>query len=157
QRGTQGVEAGREAADGRLLREGDRGADGANLLRTDLRPRDPRRDPQRRALRGDPGYPPPGVERGRDMMDGIFQDRQEAGQRLARALVERGYRGEGLLVLGIPRGGVVVAAEVARALHAPLDVVIARKLRAPYQPELAIGAVVSGDHLVIVDEALARA
>jgi putative phosphoribosyl transferase len=90
-------------------------------------------------------------------MDGIFQDRKDAGRRLAQALAERGYHGDGLLVLGIPRGGVVVAAEVARALRAPLDVVIARKLRAPYQPELAIGAVISGDHLRIVNEQLARA
>jgi len=90
-------------------------------------------------------------------MDGQFRDRREAGQQLAQALAERGYRGDGLLVLGIPRGGVPVADEVARALHAPLDVVIARKLRAPYQPELAIGAVVSGDHLRIVNEELAYA
>jgi putative phosphoribosyl transferase len=90
-------------------------------------------------------------------MEAIFEDRHDAGRQLAQALAERGYRGDGLLVLGIPRGGVVVAAEVARALHAPLDVVIARKLRAPYQPELAIGAVISGDHLVIVNEQLARA
>lgn len=90
-------------------------------------------------------------------MDGIFADRQEAGQRLAAALRERDYGGAGLRVLGIPRGGVVVAAEVARALDAPLDVVIARKLRAPYQPELAIGAVVSGDATPIVNPELARA
>jgi putative phosphoribosyl transferase len=96
-------------------------------------------------------------------MDQIFQNRQEAGRRLAQALAERGYRGDGLLVLGIPRGGVEVAAEVARALDAPLDVVIARKLRAPFQPELAIGAVMSGEcagpppHLPIVNEDLARA
>jgi putative phosphoribosyl transferase len=90
-------------------------------------------------------------------MNGIFQDRREAGQRLADALRTRGFGGEGLVVLGIPRGGVVVAAEVARALRAPLDVVIARKLRAPMQPELAIGAVVSGDDQPIVNPDLARA
>jgi putative phosphoribosyl transferase len=90
-------------------------------------------------------------------MDGVFRDRRDAGQQLARALAARGYEGDGLLVLGIPRGGVVVASEVARALHAPLDVVLARKLRAPYQPELAIGAVISGDHLRLIDEMLARA
>jgi putative phosphoribosyl transferase len=90
-------------------------------------------------------------------MDGIFRDRRDAGDRLAQAVAQRGYEGDGLLVLGIPRGGVVVAAEVARRLDAPLDVVIARKLRAPYQPELAIGAVISGDHLRIVNEELARA
>jgi putative phosphoribosyl transferase len=90
-------------------------------------------------------------------MDGIFRDRREAGQRLAQALADRGYEGDGLLVLGIPRGGVPVADEVARALHAPLDVVISRKLRAPHQPELAIGAVVDGDHLRIINKELAHA
>jgi putative phosphoribosyl transferase len=90
-------------------------------------------------------------------MDGIFRDRREAGQRLAQALADRGYEGDGLLVLGIPRGGVPVADEVARALHAPLDVVISRKLRAPHQPELAIGAVVGGDHLRIINKELAHA
>jgi putative phosphoribosyl transferase len=92
-----------------------------------------------------------------DTMDGIFQDRRAAGRQLARALAERGYEGDAVLVLGIPRGGVPVAEEVARALHAPLDVVISRKLRAPYQPELAIGAVVSGDHLQLLNEELADA
>jgi putative phosphoribosyl transferase len=86
-----------------------------------------------------------------------FDDRREAGKYLAKALEEHGYYGDGVLVLGIPRGGVPVAEEVARAMQAPLDVVIARKIRAPYQPELAIGAVVSGDHLRIVSEELARA
>jgi putative phosphoribosyl transferase len=90
-------------------------------------------------------------------MDGVFYDRRDAGRQLAQALAARGYQGDGLLVLGIPRGGVVVASEVARALDCPLDVVIARKLRAPYQPELAIGAVVSGDHIRLIDESLARA
>jgi putative phosphoribosyl transferase len=90
-------------------------------------------------------------------MEAPFYDRRDAGRQLAQALAARGYRGDGLLVLGIPRGGVVVASEVARALDAPLDVVMARKLRAPYQPELAIGAVVSGDHLTLIDETLARA
>lgn len=90
-------------------------------------------------------------------MDEIFRDRREAGQRLAQALAERGYQGDGVIVLGIPRGGVPVADEVARTLHAPLDVVISRKLRAPFRPELAIGAVVSGDHLQIINEALAHA
>ena len=69
----------------------------------------------------------------------LFTDRIEAGERLAEVLVARRY--EHPVVLGIPRGGVVVAAEVARALGADLGVVVARKLRAPGQPELAIGAV----------------
>jgi putative phosphoribosyl transferase len=86
-----------------------------------------------------------------------FDDRRQAGKQLAQALAERGYHGDGVLVLGIPRGGVPVAEEVARALNAPLDVVIARKIRAPYQPELAIGAVVSGDDLRIVSDELVHA
>jgi putative phosphoribosyl transferase len=90
-------------------------------------------------------------------MDGIFQDRREAGRRLGAALAARGYGGPELQILGIPRGGLVVAAEVARALHAALDVVIARKIRAPHQPELAIGAVVSGDAQPIVNVHLAAA
>jgi putative phosphoribosyl transferase len=90
-------------------------------------------------------------------MEAIFEDRLDAGRRLGQILAEPGTAEGERIVLGIPRGGVVVAAEVARALHAPLDVVIARKLRAPFQPELAIGAVISGDHLVLVNEPLARA
>ncbi len=68
-----------------------------------------------------------------------FQDRRDAGRQLARLL--RPYRAERPLVLGLPRGGVVVAAEIARALQVPLDVIVARKIGAPQQPELAIGAV----------------
>ncbi len=81
-----------------------------------------------------------------------FENRREAGCRLARALAKRGYKGENTLVLGIPRGGLVVADEVAKALSAALDVIIARKLRAPYQPELGIGAVVNGDHVLLNEE-----
>src|SRR2546422_11410330 len=69
----------------------------------------------------------------------LFRDRRDAGRALA-ARLER-YRGEGGLVLGLPRGGVVVAAEVARRLGAELDVVLARKLGSPQSAELAIGAV----------------
>jgi len=87
-------------------------------------------------------------------METIYQDRVDAGQRLARAL-ER-YAGPETLVLGVPRGGVVVAAEVARALEAPLDVVIARKIGAPHEPEFAIGAVVSGEGGVLLDEPAIR-
>ncbi len=68
-----------------------------------------------------------------------FQDRIEAGRVLAERLGS--YRGKDVLVLGIPRGGVPVAAEVARRLDADLDVLVARKLGAPGEPELAIGAV----------------
>lgn len=82
----------------------------------------------------------------------IFEDRREAGRQLAKALINRGYKGENTLVLGIPRGGLVVADEVAKALSAILDVIISRKLRAPYQPELGIGAVVDGDHILLNEE-----
>ncbi|KAF0246764.1 MAG: hypothetical protein FD180_435, partial [Planctomycetota bacterium] len=70
-----------------------------------------------------------------------FRDRQDAGRRLAAALKKRAF--DRPLVLGIPRGGVPVALEVARELGGDLGVVVARKLRAPGQPELAIGAVAS--------------
>jgi len=72
-----------------------------------------------------------------------FRNRQEAGRTLAARLLE--YKGQHLLVLALPRGGVPVASEVAAALDAPLDVIVVRKLGAPGQPELGIGAVVDGD------------
>ena len=74
----------------------------------------------------------------------VFSDRREAGQMLARALST--YRGDDVVVIGMPRGGLPVAREVADALGAPLDIVVVRKLGAPGQPELGIGAVVDGDH-----------
>jgi predicted phosphoribosyltransferase len=70
---------------------------------------------------------------------GLFQDRAEAGRALGRALQR--LRGKKALILGIPRGGVPVAAEVARELAADLDVVVAKKVGAPGYPELAAGAV----------------
>jgi putative phosphoribosyl transferase len=77
-----------------------------------------------------------------------FKDRKEAGQKLARALA--GLKGKEVVVLGIPRGGVVVAWEVAEALGAQLDVVVTRKIEAPGEPEYALGAVTQeGD--VIMD------
>jgi putative phosphoribosyl transferase len=69
----------------------------------------------------------------------MFHDRTDAGAQLAERL--GAYRGRDVLVLGIPRNGVPVAAEVARSLDAELDIVVARKVGAPFQPELAIGAV----------------
>src|SRR2546425_3902509 len=69
----------------------------------------------------------------------LFRGRRDAGRALAARLAR--YRGSDALVLGLPRGGVVVAAEVARRLGAELDVVVARKLGAPISPEVAIGAV----------------
>jgi len=91
------------------------------------------------------------------MEDVTFKDRRDAGRRLAGVLSERVNPREPTLVLGIPRGGVVVAAEIADALSAPLDVIIARKVRAPHQPELGIGAVVDGDHLAVINKELVRA
>jgi putative phosphoribosyl transferase len=68
-----------------------------------------------------------------------YRDRGDAGRKLSRHLLKYGEE-KGVVVLGLPRGGVVVAAEVAGALGAPLDVMIVRKLGSPRNPELAIGA-----------------
>jgi len=68
-----------------------------------------------------------------------FRDRREAGRRLAERL--SGLRASSPLVLGLPRGGVPVASEVAKALRAPLDILVVRKLGVPFQPELGMGAV----------------
>jgi len=84
-------------------------------------------------------------------MDQIFRDRRDAGRQLAQGLVK--YKGApGLLVLGLPRGGVPVAYEVARELNAELDVLVVRKLGVPYQPELAMGAITSGGVTVLNDD-----
>src|SRR3972149_1856940 len=78
-----------------------------------------------------------------------YGDRTEAGKALAEKLKD--YAVETPVVVGLPRGGVVVAAEVARALKAELDVILAGKLRAPYNPELAIGAVTEEGQVYIND------
>ncbi len=78
----------------------------------------------------------------------IFQDRKQAGQLLGEEVARHGYANP--IVLGLPRGGVPVAAEVASALKAPLDVILVRKIGAPMQPELAVGAVVDGSEPEIV-------
>jgi putative phosphoribosyl transferase len=77
-----------------------------------------------------------------------FRDRADAGKKLAAALKE--FAGQDAVVLALPRGGVPVAAEVAARLHAPLDLVLVRKIGAPIQPELAMGAVVDGAAPIIV-------
>src|SRR6266481_4647518 len=82
---------------------------------------------------------------------GLFRDRSEAGRLLAAKLTSSANRPD-VLVLGLPRGGVPVAYEVAEALGAPLDVFVVRKLGAPGQEELAMGAIASGDVVVINDE-----
>lgn len=82
----------------------------------------------------------------------IFKDRQSAGKLLAKRLKE--FRDKpNILVLGIPRGGVVVAYEIAKKLRLPLDIVVTRKIGAPFQSELALGAV-DADGEVVWDQAL---
>ena len=77
-----------------------------------------------------------------------FMNRAEAGRRLAEALVQ--YKEQQPVILALPRGGVPVAAEVATVLSAPLDLILVRKIGVPYQPELAMGAVVDGGAPVVV-------
>jgi putative phosphoribosyl transferase len=74
----------------------------------------------------------------------IFEDREDAGRRLAKELGEFANRKD-VLVLGIPRGGVTVAFEIAQALQLPLDVFLSHKLGVPGQEELAFGAIAAGD------------
>ncbi|KAB2822810.1 MAG: phosphoribosyltransferase, partial [Candidatus Dadabacteria bacterium] len=74
-----------------------------------------------------------------DSRQAPYEDRSAAGMALARHLAK--YSGDRPVIVGLPRGGVAVAAEIARALNADLDVIVAGKLRAPYNPELAIGAI----------------
>jgi predicted phosphoribosyltransferase len=91
------------------------------------------------------------------MSDGVrFADRRDAGRRLAERL-ER-YRGrDDLVILGLPRGGMPVAAEVAAALDAPLDVFVVRKLGVPGHEELAMGAIASGGVGVLNDDVVRSA
>jgi putative phosphoribosyl transferase len=77
----------------------------------------------------------------------VFEDRADAGRQLARALMK--YKARDPVVLALPRGGVPVAAEVAAALEAPLDLVLVRKIGVPSQPELAMGAVTDGEAGVV--------
>jgi putative phosphoribosyl transferase len=82
-----------------------------------------------------------------------FADRIDAGKRLASGLAN--FAGKNAIVLAIPRGGVVVGYEIAKALNSPLDVIIPRKIGAPGNPELAIGAMTE-DGTIILDDALIR-
>lgn len=77
-----------------------------------------------------------------------FTDRTDAGRQLAKTLAN--YRDQRPVILALPRGGVPVAAEIAAALDAPLDLVLVRKIGVPFQPELAMGAVVDGREPVVV-------
>jgi putative phosphoribosyl transferase len=83
-----------------------------------------------------------------------FVDRREAGRRLAQRLLH--LLSANVVVLGLPRGGVPVAFEVARALDAPLDVIMVHKLGVPFHPELGMGAIGEGDVRVINDEVMWR-
>jgi len=83
----------------------------------------------------------------------VFEDRRDAGIRLAEELLP--CKGKDTLILALPRGGVVVAFEVALALQAPLDVIVARKIGAPGQPELGIGAI-APEGVLIYDEFMVR-
>lgn len=85
----------------------------------------------------------------------MFNDRIDAGRQLAELFADLRDR-EDVIVLGLPRGGVPVAAEVARAIAAPLDILLVRKLGVPGQEELAMGAIASGDHLIRDDEIIAH-
>ena len=85
----------------------------------------------------------------------LFRDRTDAGRRLGELLADR-VHGD-VIVYAIPRGGVPVALEVARALEAPLDLALARKIGAPGHPEVAVAAVIGGDHpMTVINEALVR-
>ena len=85
----------------------------------------------------------------------VFADRVDAGRQLAERLEY--LRDQDVVVLGLPRGGIPVAFEVAEALDAPLDVIVVRKLGVPFQPELAMGAIGEGGARVIDADVLARA
>ncbi len=77
-----------------------------------------------------------------------FRNRDEAGRRLAARLLD--YKGQDAVVFALPRGGVPVAAPIAEALNAPLDLVLVRKIGVPFQPELAMGAVADGGKPITV-------
>jgi len=78
----------------------------------------------------------------------MFLDREDAGRRLATALA--GYKSKRPVILALPRGGIPVAAEIAAALDAPLDLILVRKVGVPSQPELAMGAVVDGSRPIFI-------
>ncbi len=89
----------------------------------------------------------------RGVKEMIFANREDAGKRLAAKLLD--LRGKQPVVLGIPRGGIIVAAEVAKKLDAPLDLIIPRKIGAPGNRELAVGAVAPDGTAIFDDRALA--
>ncbi|OGG52636.1 hypothetical protein A3C20_00075 [Candidatus Kaiserbacteria bacterium RIFCSPHIGHO2_02_FULL_55_25] len=84
-----------------------------------------------------------------------FADRADAGRQLAEKLLKHAYTRP--LVLALPRGGVPVGREVARALKAPLDTLVARKIGAPFNPEWAVGAIAPHDVVILDDDAMKSA
>ena len=89
------------------------------------------------------------------MNSGRFVDRRDAGRQLAERIAK--LKLDHPIVYALPRGGVPVAAEIAAVLHAPLDLVLVRKIGAPMQPELAVGAIVDGDEPeLVVNDDIAR-
>jgi putative phosphoribosyl transferase len=83
-----------------------------------------------------------------DRCEMLFANRKDAGVRLAAALAD--YREKSPVIVALPRGGVIVASEIANALEAPLDLLFVQKIGVPFQPELAMGAVVDGPEPAIV-------
>ena len=83
----------------------------------------------------------------------LFIDRRDAGLQLGERLLNQGRRD--VVVLGLPRGGVLVAEQVSAVLGVPLDVIVVRKLGVPYQPEVAMGAIAEGN-LAVLEEATVR-
>jgi putative phosphoribosyl transferase len=94
-----------------------------------------------------------------DRASAVFVDRADAGRQLGERLqhLRRPDAAADFVVLGLPRGGVQVAAEVAAALDAPLDVIVVRKLGVPSMPELAMGAIGEGDVRIVLPETVRRA
>ncbi len=85
-------------------------------------------------------------------MDLTFKDRPDAGNKLAELLKK--FKGQDTVIYALPRGGVVVASEIAKAIHAPLDLIITRKIGHPSMSEYAIGAVAENGHSILNEEAI---
>ncbi len=81
-----------------------------------------------------------------------FRDRFDAGRLLAQQLKPKYGQGKDVIVLGLPRGGVPIASEIAKALHAPLDICIVRKLGVPENREVAMGAIASGGIMILNED-----
>jgi putative phosphoribosyl transferase len=82
----------------------------------------------------------------------LFENRKDAGEKLAAKLEK--FENKKIMVLAIPRGGVIVGYEIAKKLHAPLDIIVPRKLRAPNQPEYAIGAITEDGNIILTEYAV---